>query len=268
MRARRGVILAPVVIAAMAAACDSTAPAKGTHLSGVITELGKIPAPPMDVKVRIWRSGNPSAEDAAILLTDANGAFAVDLAAVEPPELDSVRVMATRYDCEGNRVTGVTVRRADIAGARSITMPRINLNFELATPDVANGAAVCAAIPRRTATLEIDDMARLAIWIDDISDSVRGRWRANHSASIGDDFGYFSGYEAVNAGISELHLHLRPTEPASCTGLDLVIPTVADGSAEMDVATLSGGGSCSLPDGPIRFFKGASLSEVQPPLLM
>lgn len=266
MRSHHGVMLSSVLLAAMVAACDSTAPFKGTRVSGVITEAGEVPAPPMDVKVRVWRVGNPSAEEVSALLTDKHGAFAVDLADVEPPELDSVRVTGTRYDCEGNRVAGATARRADIAGAKSVTMPRINLNFELPTPHVADEAAICAAIPRRSATLQIDDMARLAIWIDDISDSVRGRWRVNHSTSIGDDFGYFSGYETVNGEIRTLHLHLRPTEPASCPGLDLVIPTLADGSSEMDVAILSGDGGCSLPDGPVRFFKGASLPELQPPL--
>jgi hypothetical protein len=250
----------------MAAACDSTAPARGTQLYGVITEKGEVPNPPMDVKVRVWRAANPAAQEAARMLTDSAGSFAVDLADVEPPELDSVRVTATRYDCEGDRVAGATVRRADIAGARSVAMPRINLNFELTRPYIVNGVAICSAIPRRTATLQLDDMARLAIWIDDMSDSVRGRWRANHSASIGDDFGYFSGRQTVDGAVTTLHLRLRPSGSSSCPGLDLVIPTLGDGSAEMGVATLSGGSSCSLPDGPIRFFEGASLPELEPPL--
>jgi hypothetical protein len=257
MRPRFRVILSSIVMAALAAACDSTPPNTGTQISGVITELGEIPNPPMDVKVRFWQGGNPSAHDAD-LLTDAGGAFALNLANIEPPVLDSIRVTATRYDCEGNRVAGATVRRADIAGAHAVTMPRINLNFELTRPEIGQGVAVCAAIPHRTATLAIDDMARLSIWIDDISDSVRGRWSADHSVSDGGGFGNFSGYETANGAVTELHLHLRPSETTSCPGLDLIIPTLDDGSAEMGVATLSGGAACALTDGPMRFFKGTN----------
>jgi hypothetical protein len=106
MRQFRRVTRFSIVLAALTAACESTPPATGTQISGVITELGEIPNPPMDVKIRFWKAGDPSAHDAADLLTDGSGAFALDLANIEPPVLDSIRVTATTL------VTSVAMRRS------------------------------------------------------------------------------------------------------------------------------------------------------------
>jgi hypothetical protein len=120
---------------------------------------------------------------------------------------------------------------------------------------------MCAAIVTPATESTIGDNSWLALWIDQISDSVRGRWRSNHSATIGDDYGYFSG----SYDMDSLRLQLRPALPTPCTGLDLTLPVGGDNGSGLGPGELSGDGSCSVPNASVRFFEGAVLTEVLPP---
>jgi hypothetical protein len=74
-------------------------------------------------------------------------------------------------------------------------------------------------------------------------DSVRGRWRLNHTATIGDDYGYFSGFLEPGRVV----LQLRPTQPTPCTGLQLEVPVGGENGSTMGAGELTGDGSCFVP---------------------
>lgn len=109
------------------------------------------------------------------------------------------------------------------------------------------------------------DYARLALWLDELTDSVRGRWRLNHQASIGDDYGYFSGSPQDHL----LTLLLRPTQPTPCTGLRVEIPINPSNAHSLEPASvtdMTGEESCFISNTTIRLFEGAAMQEVLPPL--
>jgi|GEM_PF-6835703 len=266
MPARHHMFLVPLVAVALLAACDATTPEGSiSRITGIAAEADAVPAPPLDVEVRTWTTGSDAAFS-VWLQTDLSGGYAVDLESLAPSAPDSVRVDVTRFDCEAAQSASITISKAELPNTGTVVVPALAIGYRLALAQVGTGASFCAAVVTRNAVGLIEDEAALAIWIDDISDSVRGRWRVNHSASIGDDYGYFSGSEVDAGGTHALHLHLRPTQSTTCAGLDLVIPTVSPNSATVDVSTVTGDGTCSLPSGPVRFFEGATLQEIQPPL--
>ena len=101
---------------------------------------------------------------------------------------------------------------------------------------------------------EHNEQNLLAIWIDEISDSVRGRWRLNFHGSIGDGYGRFSG---ARDG-SSMTLYLRDeagTSPGWCTGtLELSLEegdTLGPGTYRSN--------TCPF-DYPMRFVEGEWLS--------
>lgn len=142
-----------------------------------------------------------------------------------------------------------------------MVLPRLGLAYRLPAAQFGSGTALCAAIVTPLTPEAIGDYARLALWIDGIGDSVRGRWRLNHNASIGDDYGYFSG----SLEAERLLLHLRPTQPTPCSGLQLSVPVSGENGVTLGVGDLAGDGSCAVPNTAVRFFQGAELSEVLPP---
>jgi hypothetical protein len=136
-----------------------------------------------------------------------------------------------------------------------------SLSYRLPSAQLGTGQEMCGAIVTPFTAELIGDYARLALWIDDISDSVRGRWRLNHSASSGDDYGYFSGSLEPESVILQLHA----TQPTPCTGLQLEMPVGDDDGLTIGAGNLTGDGSCFVPSTTVRFFDGAMLSALPAP---
>jgi hypothetical protein len=262
MRSRRFRVATVLMACGVLAACDSTEPGSAaSSVAGTVVEAGGAPAPPLAINITMWTATGPASGLSRWLATDPAGDYEAYLEAIAPFDLDSVRIEARRFDCGGEQTASVTVGSAQLPETGTIEAPALALSYRLPAAQIGAGASFCAAVTDPPLIDEGADLARLAIWIDDMSDSVRGRWRLNHSVSIGDDYGEFSGTEVETSGTYALHLHLRPTQPTGCSGLDLVIPTISPNSSVVDVSTVTGDGTCTLPSGPVRFFDGAVLSD-------
>jgi hypothetical protein len=248
--------LLPLVLVA---ACDSTSPASDRllHVSGEVIEEGQAPAPPLDVDIQAWPALGSDGIHVATLRTDAAGRFTAELGPFPDPLVDSLLVRVTQNDCDFGLTTELRHRDLALGDGEVLVLPSIALSYRLPSAEFGSGQEMCGAIVTPFLPEAAGDYARLALWIDEVSDSVRGRWRLNHSASVGDDYGLFSGALELDGVI----LQLRPTQPTPCTGLQLVIP-VDDNGSIMGAADVSGDGSCSVPSTTVRLFKGASLSEL------
>jgi hypothetical protein len=248
---------------ALVSACDSTSPPSDRLLRvrGEILEAGQAPVPLLDVEIQAWPGLGSSGSDSATLRTDAAGLYTAELGPFSSSIVDSLRVRVTQNDC-GSQLT-TELRRRDLAlgDGAALVLPTLDLSYRLPLAQFGIGGQMCAAVVTPFSAEFVGDHASLAVWIDDVSDSVRGRWRLNHTATIADDYGYFSGSLEPDHVI----LQLRPTQPTPCTGLHLDIPVGGDNGSTIGAGDLSGDGSCFVPSTQVRFFEGASLPELLPP---
>ena len=258
---RASVILGPLVLLSIVA-CDSTAPPSDQplHVQGVMLEEGKAPVPPLAVMIQAWPSTG-TGDSLATVATDATGRYSAILGPSPAGHLDSLQVVVAQNDCIGPLTTEFLMHEVAPNDDGSLILPSLALSYRLPAAQFGPGLALCGATVTPTSTQVNGDYVKLALWIDDVSDSVRGRWRLNHSASSGDDYGYFSG---VRVG-DQITVHLRPTQPTPCSGLELDV-FVAPNSSRIDPSTLIGDGSCGVPSATVRFFDGAQLRELLPPI--
>jgi hypothetical protein len=142
--------------------------------------------------------------------TDQTGHYAIALGQIDQAQIDSVfmtvytggcadvATQLARYDLPIRVGLADTVRVNVTTINQFPTVPRL-------MPQVLCGIG----------SLEVrKDVSRLGgtFWfslsIEDVSDSIRGRYDVTYAASYGDDIGYFSGVREANA----LVLNLRPTQ--------------------------------------------------------
>lgn len=256
---RLGALMAVVLVAG----CDSTSPGSGRLLrvQGQVLEATQPPAPPLDVDIQAWPSA-PGGNDSTTLQTDAAGGYAAELGPFTDPPADSLRVRVTQNDCDVQLETDLWHRDLAANDGDLIVLPTLDLSHRLPLAQIGTGQEMCAAIVTRSTPEIIGDVSRLALWFDDFSDSVRGRWRLNHQASTGDDYGYFSGSQELHRVV----LQLRPTQPTPCTGLQLDMPFGGDNGSTFGVSDLTGGEGCFVPSTAVRFFSGTGgLDPLVPP---
>jgi hypothetical protein len=213
------------------------------------------------VGIQAWPALGPDGSDVAALRTDAAEVYTADLGPFPNFVVDSLRVRVTQNDCGLQVTTDLQRRDLTLNDGEALVLPTLALSYRLPSAQFSIGGEICAAIVTPPSAEIVGDHARLALWVDDVSDSVRGRWRLNHSASIGDDYGYFSG----SLQFDHVILHLLPTQPTPCTVLQLAIPVGGHNGSTMGAGDLSGDGSCSVPSTTVRFFEGGVLTELLPP---
>lgn len=257
---KRGV--GALMAVAIVAGCDSTSPGSGRLLrvEGQVLEANQPPAPPLHVDVQAWPSA-PGGNDSTTLQTDAVGGYAGELGPFTDPPTDSLRVRVTQNDCDVQLETHLWHRDLAANDGDLIVLPTLDLSHRLRQAQLGIGQAICAAIVTQSTPELIGDYARLALWFDDSSDSVRGRWRLNHSASFGDNYGYFSGFREVD----RLILNLRPTPLTSCAGLQIDMPFAGSNSSRFEASELTAGDGCLVPTKVIRFFSGTGGLDPQLP---
>jgi hypothetical protein len=250
-----------LVLLVLIGACDSSSPSddRVLHVSGEVLEADHPPAPSLEVILQAWPEPAVGGSDSASVRTDAAGRYTADLGPFPNARIDSLRVRVIQSDCLSQVTTELWQRDPAIQGD-ALVVPSLGLSYRLFPAEFGTAAQMCSAIAPSSWDLS-GDYASLALWIDQITDSVRGRWRLNHSVSIGDDYGYFSGLYHSD----RITLQLRPTQPTPCTGLQLDILVGGHNGSTLGAGSLAGDGSCSVPSTTVRFFKGAVLSEVLPP---
>lgn len=245
----------------LAAACDSTSPRTDDSIvvTGRVLEAGSAPMPPLPVEVVAWPAPQAGGTGAVTMLTDAAGGYTAEVGPFPGGRPDSVRVRVTQSDCAEDLPTELMQR--DLAGRGDpLVVPDLALAYRLLAAELDAGQAMCGAIGPGPG-VPGGDFARLALWIDQVADSVKGRWRLNHSISIGDESGYFRGI--IDA--DRLVLVLEHAAPAGCTEFDLEVLVEPAGGSTLGAGSLEGGAGCSITGAVLRFFQGAVLTEPLPP---
>ena len=255
-----GQLWALIGIAALAA-CDATEPAieRTLRVQGTVLEADQAPLIPLHVSVEAWVLGL-SATTLGVE-TDAHGRYAVMLGPTLATQVDSIRVGITQFSCQRTSTTVLTHRHLDATARDTLTLPSVSLELPWAPAQASTGGSSCAVIYVPTPPEGgLGDFIMLALWHDELGDQPRGRWRLNHQASIGDDFGYFDGVR-TDAGL-DLTLHSNWPE---CGAFALRIPVGGVNGATFGAGELSTSGTCFVPRSTqIRLFDGAVLSE--PPI--
>jgi hypothetical protein len=266
-RLAQGVLVLAVV--AFVAGCDSNSPGSDNLLrvEGVVLETGDAPAPPappLSVSMYAWPEMGSDGISTVTVETDEQGNYAAELGPFPDAVVDSLLVRVLQKDCGTQRETLLLRRDLAPGDGEVVRLPTLTLSYRLRLAEIGLGAKMCAAIVTPGDEQTIGDHASLALWIDDLGDPsddvVRGRWRLNHSASIGDDYGYFSGTGADERMILQLETVLA----SGCT-IQLDIPIGGLNGSTLEAGELTSTENCFVPDRTVRFFDGAELSEALPP---
>jgi hypothetical protein len=234
-----------LILAGLWAGCDSSSPSgeRMVRVQGRVLEEGAVPNPPVDINIRIWPVPESEEGDLAAVFTDEEGRYSAELGPLEDGEIDSVQIVAIQYDCGHQTSTEIRLAEPVPGGGGSLEVPTLVLSRTLPPAQTAAGTSMCAAIAGRALFGDFGGYSRLALWVEESSDSIRGRWRLNHQESVGDDAGSFSGAEEEDG----LVFLLRPTPPTPCGGIRLELPF------PVGLASLTSEGECNVPDATIRF---------------
>lgn len=241
-------------------ACGDEAPPPDSpevQFTGVVREADGTPVPRITFTWHVYPEPD-SAQQGAVgpgvrwfAQTDSLGRFAEHVGYYSVAQLDSFELSVLSDGCWG--LDSLTVRESAIPLTPNPLGTRLNRDLTLTriSPRARFAVGPMCAVMVRPPTFESED--RFALWIDDISDSVRGRWRINYHGSIGDGIGYFAGVRAGNM----LTLELRQAEPwGTCAGFTLELPVEAG-----DTLGAGSYSSTGCPTSPVelRFIEGESL---------
>ncbi|HET8650454.1 MAG TPA: hypothetical protein VFL95_10450 [Gemmatimonadales bacterium] len=262
----RVVTLGAACVALLVLGCDNPEtppiePDQGSvAVQGVVSEEGQPPDPRLPVTIQAWGALQTGGTDSVRMETDSAGEYVAQLGPFSGSMVDSVRVRVTQSDCGRETITDLRRENVALSSGEPLVLPDVTLSYRLPEAQFGSGAAMCGSI-RVPSTQGVDgEYVRLALWIDQVTDSVRGRWRLNYSTSVGDEYGYFAGVE-TDAGLT---LELTPQPESSCGTIDLAVPFAEENSATLGVGELASAGACVLPGSVVRFFEGAELGELVP----
>ncbi len=244
-----------LALATLLVACSDSSPSdpgglRPVHVVGQVRDSEGSPVPDIQVTWEAWPA--PDTQSLSVTgfgRTDDEGRFAAALGDYDGSYLDSLAVRVGGTDCWGFAPVEFMERDLEIGpGTDTVASLELTLHRTAARGRLAVGT-VCAAMVEHFPGFTAED--HLTLWIDEVGDSVRGRWDITYSWSRGDDWGQFSGALEGNT----LVLDLRHDEPfETCTGYQMEIPIESGDSFGM--ATYSSEGCPHGPD-PLRFVEGA-----------
>jgi hypothetical protein len=249
-----------LILASLWAGCDSSSPSdqRMVQVQGAVLEAGAVPNPPVDVDIRLWPVPGFEEGDSAAVFTDEAGRYSAELGPIGDGGVDSLQVVAIQSDCTQETFTEIQLTETNLGDGGTLEVPTLALSRTLPFPQTAVGTSMCAAIAGRALFGDLAGFSRLAMWIEESSDSIRGRWRLNHQVSVGDDAGSFSGAEEAD----RLVFLLRPTTPSPCVGLRVEMPFPTPPEPQLGLARVTSEGHCNVPDATIRFFHNTA--ELEP----
>jgi hypothetical protein len=228
------------------------------QVQGTMLEDGAVPNPPADVNIRVWPVAGSEEGDSAAVFTDEAGRYSAELGPIGDGGIDSLQVVAIQSDCTQETRTEIQLTETNLGTGGTLEVPTLALSRTLPFPQTAVGTSMCAAFAGRALFGDLVGFSRLAMWIEESSDSIRGRWRLNHLVSVGDDAGSFSGAAEGNG----LVFLLRPTPPSPCVGLRVEMPFPTPPEQQLGLASVTSEGQCNVPDATIRFFENTT--ELEP----
>jgi hypothetical protein len=204
-------------------------PDPSVYVAGVIRDQDGMPVPFALAVWEAWPAPDSVEGDAAgtsnsvrwHARTDSQGRFAAHLGYYSMGQLDSLEVVAATDDCWGYKYSPVRDRLIPLSAAAPDTVFNRVLTLLRTAPRarLTVGSACAVTIVEDVPGLE----NRFGLWIDEISDSIRGRWRINYGWSRGDDIGRFSGWRAGNLVVLELRVD-TPYETGLPSGLHWIHP--------------------------------------------
>jgi len=184
--------------------------------------------------------------------TDSAGRFAEHVGYYSVAQLDSFEVRAGGEGCWG--LDSLKILESAIALTPSPLGTRLNRDLTLTRISARARLAVGPMCAVMVAPPPFGSEDLLAIWIDEISDSVRGRWRMNFQGSRGDDLGRFAG--ARNGNL--LTLALESESPwEQCTGYTVELPVEAGDTLGAGSYSSTG---CPTESVVLRFTEGEYLT--------
>ncbi len=244
-------------------ACGNQGPseppaAPGVYVAGVVRDQDGMPVPLVTVVWELWpapdsvQQGNVSDYSVRwFMRTDSMGRFAAHAGYYGVESLDSVELAVVVDECWG--LAPVTVRERavtlnpgvpDTVISRELTLGRTAPRARLA---VGPACAVIVGPP----PLQLED--NLALWVDEISDSVRGRWLIDYHGSFGTDHGLFSGSREGSRVTLELRndsVYDAGPPWGICTGYTLELPLEAGDTLGIGTHRSDG---CPFVPAPLRF---------------
>jgi hypothetical protein len=253
---------APLFAVALMACSDAgpsdTEGVPGVYLTGVVRDSDGEPVPGITVTWTVWPAPD-SVELGAVSdfevtwfgRTDRQGRFFAHVGYYSVSVLDSLDVTSGGQDCWGLTPSGIRERALEVSPGTPDTVLSVDLTMNRTAPRgrLVVGPVCAAAVQPPP----LEDEHRVTLWIDEVGDSIRGRWDINYTESRGDDYGHFSG---VRSG-GVVTLDLRHDAPwGTCTGYALEIP-VGPGDT-LGIGTSSSEG-CPHQPVPLRFVEGEAL---------
>jgi hypothetical protein len=250
---RLALLFAVALMACSDAGPSDTESVPGVYLTGLVRDSDGEPVPGITVSWTAWpapdsvESGTVS--DFAVTWfgrTDGQGRFSAHLGYYSVAVLDSLDVTSGGQDCWGLASSGIRERALEVSPGTSDTVLSVNLTMSRTAPRgrLVEGP-VCAAVVQPPSFEN-----RFTLWIDEVGDSIRGRWNINYQESRGDDYGHFSGVRSGDVVTLDLR-HDAPWD--TCTGYALEIP-VGTGDT-LGIGTSSSEG-CPHQPVPLRFVEG------------
>lgn len=244
-------VAAAAVVLVLASCSESTEPSgePGAYLAGLVRGPAGTPASLALVTWEVWPAPDSTRPGAAqYTFTDSLGRFAVHLGYFSEPVIDSVDLHLHAPECQAfSQEKEVRERALPV----NVEAPDTVLFVEFEVDEVAPPARIAVG-QYCTAAYDPTDIllpSRFGLWVDEISDSIRGRWRINYQMSRGDDYGHFSGAVEQNT----LTLDLRHDDPwEDCTGFTLEAP-ILPGNV-IGTASISSDG-CPNWDWELRLFE-------------
>lgn len=253
-----------VALAVLLAACGDQGPTEpsvpGAYVAGVVRDPDGRPVPLITVIWEAWPAPD-SVQQGAIsdfsgrgfTRTDSTGRFAAHVG-YYGAQIDSIEVAVGGEDCWG--LAPLTVRERAVAVSPGTSDTVLNVNLTLGRTASRARLAVGAACAAMVTPPPFVEENRFILWIDDISDSVRGRWLINYQGSRGDDYGHFSGAREE----SLLTLDLRHESPwdvgppgGMCTGYTVELPVEIGDT--LGIGTYRSDGCPAAPT-PLHFVAG------------
>jgi len=244
-----------IALAALLMACSDSSPSelggfRPVHVIGQVRDPAGSPVPDIQVTWRAWPAPDPHSPSVyGAGRTDDQGRFAAELGHYDESLLDSLVVTVGGSDCWGFAPLETVERDLEIGpGADTVATLDLTLQRDAGRGRLAVGPVCAVMLVQHYAGSDSED--HLTLWIDEIGDSVRGRWDITYSMSRGDDWGHFSGGLEGN----NLVLDLRHDEPwQTCTGYTMVIPVEEGGT--LGTGSYSSEG-CPHTPVPLRFVEG------------
>jgi hypothetical protein len=208
-------------------ACSSGTEADDASISSVslrgsVRDTANQPVPLAFVGWEAWPQPTPGLSWSSAAVADSQGRFSIPLDSIGVAMLDSVLLFYPHLWCSPYRGDSLVLRDIPVASGKVTTIDDIELRPAMNAPAMLATGQYCGDASYQWEENQYSGL-ELGLWIDEITDSVRGRWRLVFQESRGDDYGHFSGTVQGDSLILDLRLD-QPWD--ACRNYILALPVI------------------------------------------